>query len=144
MMCTYEDIEGHSRSVIVDCLFYGLTTLASPRLMSETTMEYVSSICPTVLHSWCWNYSCVAALVGYTTGLLYGFTLQVYFRVLYPVLLFGLLLRTTVLIIFVYIYGASCPSSWLSSSNLIYSMLRIITTITVIFITQEVRAAGIY
>jgi hypothetical protein len=51
MKCTYEDIEGHSRSVIVDCSFYGLTTLASPGLKSETTMEYVSSICPMVLHS---------------------------------------------------------------------------------------------
>jgi hypothetical protein len=76
----------------------------------------------------CWNYSCVAALVGYTTGLFYGFTLRVYstgllyrftLRVYSTGLLSGslpgsiirLLLRTPVLIIFVYIYGASCPSS---------------------------------
>jgi len=26
----------------------------------------------------CWNYSCVAVLVGYTTGVFYGFTLRVY------------------------------------------------------------------
>jgi hypothetical protein len=54
------------------------------------------------MSSSCWNYSCVAALVGYTTGLFYGFTLRVYstglfygftLRVYSTGLLYGFILR---------------------------------------------------
>jgi hypothetical protein len=57
----------------------------------------------------------VATLVGYTTGLFYGFSLRVLFtgslRVLYSVHLFGLFTRNYCTHHSVYIYGASCPSS---------------------------------
>jgi len=51
MKCTYNDIEGQSRLLIVDCSFFGLTTLASPSSKSDIEMEYVSSICLMILQS---------------------------------------------------------------------------------------------
>ena len=54
------------------------------RLPQQTSQDDMERKAPgAVSNRWtgitrCWNYSCVAALVGYTTGLFYGFTLRVY------------------------------------------------------------------